>query len=91
MEVFNEKVAYENPLLSLKIVQSQRNHDVLINWHYHREIELLLVNDGILDVYIDDDADVIRLKTGDVAIIGARQLHRDRSLGSPLKDRKSVV
>ena len=82
MEFYNEKVAYENPLLSIRIFQSQRNNDFFINWHYHREIELLLINEGVLDVYVDDDC--VRLSPGDVAIIGARQLHRDRSLGNPL-------
>ncbi|MCQ6559763.1 AraC family transcriptional regulator [Paenibacillus mendelii] len=82
MEVYNEKVAYENPLLSLKVFQSQRNHDFFINWHYHRELELLLVNEGMLDVYIEEE--VHRLNAGDIAIIGAKQLHRDRSLGMPM-------
>lgn len=82
MEVYNEKVVYENPLLSLKIFQSQRNHDFFINWHYHRELELLLVNQGTMDVYIDEE--YFRLNAGDVAIIGAKQLHRDRSIGVPL-------
>ncbi|QYR23139.1 AraC family transcriptional regulator [Paenibacillus sp. sptzw28] len=82
MEFFNEKVAYENPLLSIKVFQAQRTHDFFINWHYHREIELLLVNEGVLDVYIDEE--VVRLEAGDVAIIGASQLHRDRSLGTPM-------
>ncbi|MBB3113580.1 AraC-like DNA-binding protein [Paenibacillus phyllosphaerae] len=68
--------------MSLKIFQSERTHDFFINWHYHRELELLLVTDGVLDVYIDDDC--IRLEAGDVAIIGAKQLHRDRSLGVPM-------
>jgi AraC-like DNA-binding protein/mannose-6-phosphate isomerase-like protein (cupin superfamily) len=82
VEFYNEKVAYENPLLSIKVFQAQRTHDFFINWHYHREIELLLVNEGVLDVYIDEE--VVRLEAGDVAIIGARQLHRDRSLGTPM-------
>ncbi|MFB9330181.1 helix-turn-helix domain-containing protein [Paenibacillus aurantiacus] len=82
MEFYNEKVVYENPLLSLKIFQSERTHDFYINWHHHRELELLLVTDGILDVYIDDES--VRLEAGDVAIIGANQLHRDRSIGVPM-------
>ncbi|MFC5650173.1 helix-turn-helix domain-containing protein [Paenibacillus solisilvae] len=82
MEVYNEKVVYENPLLSIKVFQSQRNHDFYINWHYHRELELLLVNQGAMDVYIDEEC--FRLNAGDVAIIGAKQLHRDRSIGDPL-------
>ncbi|RAP77528.1 AraC family transcriptional regulator [Paenibacillus montanisoli] len=82
MEFYNEKVVYENPLLSIKVFQSQRNNDLFINWHYHREIELLLVLTGELDVNIEDEC--VKLRTGDIALIGARQLHRDRSLSSPL-------
>ncbi|CAH1206322.1 HTH-type transcriptional activator RhaS [Paenibacillus plantiphilus] len=82
MEIYNEKVVYENPLLSIRVFQAQRDHDFFINWHYHRELELLLVNEGILDVYIDDD--YMRLHAGDIAMIGVKQLHRDRSLGGAL-------
>ncbi|MBW7474578.1 AraC family transcriptional regulator [Paenibacillus oenotherae] len=82
MEIYNEKVVYENPLLSIRVFQAQRDHDFFINWHYHRELELLLVEEGILDVYIDDD--YMRLHTGDIAMIGVKQLHRDRSLGGTL-------
>ncbi|SDW77693.1 AraC family transcriptional regulator [Paenibacillus sp. CF384] len=82
MEFYNEKVVYENPLLSIKVFQSLRNNDLFINWHYHREIELLLVITGELDVNIEDEC--IKLQTGDIALIGARQLHRDRSMSSPL-------
>ncbi|WP_308635355.1 AraC family transcriptional regulator [Paenibacillus silvisoli] len=82
MEFYNEKVVYENPLLSIKVFQSQRYNDLFINWHYHREIELLLVLTGELDVNIEEEC--VKLRTGDIALIGARQLHRDRSLSSPL-------
>ncbi|QHT62501.1 AraC family transcriptional regulator [Paenibacillus lycopersici] len=82
MEFYNEKVVYENPLLSIKVFQSQRHNDLFINWHYHREIELLLVLNGELDVNIEEDA--VRLQSGDIALIGSKQLHRDRSLSSPL-------
>lgn len=82
MEIYNEKVVYENPLLSIRVFQAQRDHDFFANWHYHRELELLLVNEGILDVYIDDD--YMRLHAGDIAMIGVKQLHRDRSLDGKL-------
>lgn len=82
VEFYNEKVVYENPLLSIKVYQSSRDNDLFINWHYHREIELLLILDGELDVNIEDEC--IKLQSGDIALIGARQLHRDRSLGGPL-------
>ncbi|OXM17071.1 helix-turn-helix domain-containing protein [Paenibacillus herberti] len=82
MEVYNEKVLYENPLLSLRIFRSQRNHNLLINWHYHRELELLFVLSGGLEVHVEEEC--FQLGAGDVAIVGANQLHRDRSSSESL-------
>lgn len=77
LEVINEKVAYENPLLSLRIFQTMRDLDGFTNWHYHKQLELLLILEGDLDVYIDEES--FHLTTGDVMLIGASELHRDRS------------
>lgn len=77
MEGYNEKVVYENPLLSLRIFESRREDNVLINWHYHRELELLLVLSGSMEVYVEEEC--FQLEAGDIALIGANQLHRDRS------------
>ncbi|EFM08840.1 transcriptional regulator, AraC family [Paenibacillus curdlanolyticus YK9] len=82
MEIYNEKVAYENPLLSLRIYSTMRDHDAYINWHYHREVEVLLVNEGGLEVHVQDDQ--FQLDAGDLMLIGSSQLHRDRSYSSPL-------
>ncbi|MGN7456211.1 helix-turn-helix domain-containing protein [Paenibacillus pasadenensis] len=82
MEVYNEKVLYENPLLSLRVFRSQRDHNLHINWHYHRELELLLVLSGSLEVHVEEER--FDLAEGDVAIIGASQLHRDRSSSGSL-------
>lgn len=77
MEAINEKVAYENPLLSLRIFQTMRDLDGFTNWHFHKQLELLLILEGDLDVYIDEEC--YHLTSGDVMIIGAHELHRDRS------------
>ncbi|WP_233516798.1 AraC family transcriptional regulator [Paenibacillus curdlanolyticus] len=82
LEIYNEKVAYENPLLSLRIYSTMRDHDAYINWHYHREVEVLLVNEGGLEVHVQDDQ--FQLDAGDLMLIGSSQLHRDRSYSSPL-------
>ncbi|MCM3746928.1 AraC family transcriptional regulator [Paenibacillus pasadenensis] len=76
MEVYNEKVPYENPLLSLRIFRPQREHNLLLNWHYHRELELLYIISGSLEVHVEEER--FHLNAGDVAVIGANQLHRDR-------------
>lgn len=79
MEAFNEKVVYENPLLSLRIFRTSRNKDDYTNWHYHKQLELLLILEGELDVYVEEEH--FHLSSGDVVLIGASELHRDRSDG----------
>lgn len=73
----NEQIDYENPFMSVKIFQSNRNHDGETRWHYHKELEILVVLDGLLEIYVEDDHYI--LESGDVLFIGAKQLHRDRS------------
>lgn len=77
MEAFNEKVVYENPLLSIRIFRTQRDEDGFTNWHYHKQLELLLIMEGNLDVYLEEDS--YHLGPGEVVIIGDSELHRDRS------------
>nr|WP_208420440.1 AraC family transcriptional regulator [Paenibacillus lupini] len=79
VEPFNEKVVYENPLLSLRVWQPIRKDDDLTNWHYHRQLELLYIMKGKLEVDVEEES--YHLEAGDVIIIGASQLHRDRSAG----------
>lgn len=78
MKAFNEQVVYENPLLSVRIFQSQRQDIDYINWHYHKQLELLLILDGELQVELEDNN--YRLGSGDVIVIGTSELHRDRSI-----------
>ncbi|MFD2117943.1 helix-turn-helix domain-containing protein [Paenibacillus yanchengensis] len=78
LEAINEKVPYENPLLSLRVFRSIRGNDTYINWHYHKELELLLVLDGKIEVYIGDE--IFPLGRGDIFLIGTSELHRDRSI-----------
>ncbi|WP_232058262.1 helix-turn-helix domain-containing protein [Cohnella abietis] len=72
-----EKVEYENPLLSLKIWQATRNDPGAVNWHYHPECELLLVQRGHLEIDLSDKT--YMMNDGDIVILGNSQLHRDRS------------
>lgn len=77
MEAFNENVHYENPLLSVRIFQAERSEAGFTNWHYHKQLELLLILEGHLDVYLEQDS--YHLGPGDLVIIGASELHRDKS------------
>jgi len=79
MQVFQEKIEYDNPLLSIKIWQSIREPHGAVNWHHHPECELILVQKGRLDVEIKDE--VFALTGGDVLLLGSSQLHRDRNYG----------
>ncbi|XEC93338.1 helix-turn-helix domain-containing protein [Paenibacillus tarimensis] len=83
MEIYEETVSYDNPLLCMRIFKSEREVDITIHWHYHREAEMLLVIDGMLEVHVEDERYL--LESGGVAIIGPSQLHRDRSIGHPLR------
>jgi AraC-like DNA-binding protein len=84
VQAVREKIEYENPLLSLKIWQINRNDAKLgsIPWHYHPECELLLVQTGRLDIDLSDES--YSMEDGDVVILGNSQLHRDRNIGGPL-------
>jgi AraC-like DNA-binding protein/quercetin dioxygenase-like cupin family protein len=77
-----EEIQYENPLLSLKIWRSVRSDRSSYHWHYHPECELLLVQQGRLD--IDVDGETFEMAAGDVVILGSSQLHNDRCLGELL-------
>ncbi|WP_054023747.1 AraC family transcriptional regulator [Bacillus sp. FJAT-28004] len=80
MEAINEKVAYENPLLSLRVFRPIRSLDGYTNWHYHKQVEVLLILEGELDVYVDEEN--FHLTSGDILLIGASELHSDRSHNS---------
>lgn len=72
----HEQVQYEHPLLSLKIWQSQRTHNFIGKWHYHKEHEFIYVIEGELEIHLENEER--RLRAGDVMLIGSSQVHRDR-------------
>lgn len=77
VEVFNEKVNYENPFLFLNIFQAERNSEGVGRWHYHKELEILVILEGSLEVYVEEE--LHNMQKGDVLLIGSSQLHRDRT------------
>jgi AraC-like DNA-binding protein len=77
VQAVREMIEYENPLLSLKIWQVTRNDPGSVNWHYHPECELLLVQRGRLEIDLSEDS--YAMEDGDVVILGNSQLHRDRN------------
>ena len=76
----NEKVIYQNPLLSLKVweINDERGHVMTpvdyYPWHYHKEVELLAIIDG--DLTVQTKENYLTISSGDVLIMGASQPHR---------------
>ena len=76
----NEKVIYQNPLLSLKVweINDEREHVMTpvdyYPWHYHKEVELLASIDG--DLTVQTKENYLTISSGDVLIMGASQPHR---------------
>ncbi|MDP5274432.1 AraC family transcriptional regulator [Chengkuizengella axinellae] len=81
--IVNEKISFENPLLSLKIFQNKRIDHNITTWHYHKELEILAVISGQLEVHVEED--VYSLEAGDIILIGSNELHRDRMIHEELK------
>ncbi|WP_426449754.1 helix-turn-helix domain-containing protein [Paenibacillus sp. S-38] len=79
LEAIHENVVYQNPLLRLKIwelywdVPAYGIPDRWL-WHYHKEVEFLVVLEGQLGVQTKDDSRI--LGPGDVMLLGASQPHR---------------
>ncbi|CAG7645560.1 helix-turn-helix domain-containing protein [Paenibacillus allorhizosphaerae] len=80
--VSEEKVKYQNPLLFLKIWEIRASHPPNplwpSNWHYHKEVEFLAIEEGWLGVQTKHN--YYSLGPGDVLVLGSSQLHRTRKL-----------
>lgn len=83
MQIFQEPIEYQDPLLCIKIwklINEGLQYPIEWIWHYHKEVEFLTVEQGILDVHTPDK--VYRLKAGDSCVIGSSQLHFGRKIGT---------
>ncbi|WP_438446166.1 helix-turn-helix domain-containing protein [Gorillibacterium sp. sgz5001074] len=76
-QAYNEKIAYENPFMSVRVFELDAKGDGGTKWHYHKELEIIIIRDGLLELDVEDDH--YTLQSGDVVLIGAKELHRDRS------------
>lgn len=77
MEIFNEKIQYENPFMCMKIFESISHTERQGKWHYHKELEILVMLEGNLEIYLENE--LFLMKKGDVLLIGSSELHRDRT------------
>ncbi|WP_438431925.1 helix-turn-helix domain-containing protein [Gorillibacterium sp. sgz500922] len=78
MEIFKENIPYEDPFLCMRIFEADRGVSSLGNWHYHKEMEILVVLNGEFEIHTEDG--YYHMTDGDVLVIGSSQLHRDRIL-----------
>ena len=71
----------ENPELSedeassRKLFVNRKNNDPC-GWHYHKEVEFLLIHQGELSVQLSEE--VLELRAGDVAMFGSKEPHATR-------------
>ncbi|UJF34005.1 helix-turn-helix domain-containing protein [Paenibacillus hexagrammi] len=78
-ELVKEEVIYQNPLLFLKIWEiaseiSGYGIPDTWNWHYHKQVEFLVVRSGHLGIQTKHEFTV--LGPGDVIVLGSSQPHR---------------
>lgn len=77
--IFKEPIIYQNPALCIRIYRfSITDRISQITWHYHKEIEVILVVQGIHE--LETQEQVYILKPGDIAMVGSSQLHRARKI-----------
>jgi AraC-like DNA-binding protein len=89
MEIFKETIHYQNPVLCIKVWQfgppekkSSPTPAKNPPWHYHKEVEFILVQQGIHEIHTPDN--VYTLLPNDVMVIGSSQLHRGRAINQEL-------
>lgn len=77
MQIVQEPIHYQNPQLCMKVWKFTNTGDGQegpIQWHYHKEIEFVLVVEGVHEMYTPTHS--YRLYPGDVMVVGSSQLHR---------------
>lgn len=78
-KIVNEEVVYQNPLLFLKIWEikhdtSQFGFTEPWAWHWHKQVEFLVVTQGHLAIQTKDAYTI--MEAGDVMLLGSSQPHR---------------
>ncbi|MDF2836479.1 MAG: transcriptional regulator, AraC family [Paenibacillus sp.] len=81
MEIFKEPIHYQNPRLCLKVwTFTQHKSDwkpeksVAPRWHYHKEVEFIMVLDGVHEMHTLNES--LTLVPDEVMVVGSNQLHR---------------
>jgi len=93
LHINHENVHYQNPFLCLKIWEIasipepvekpvSSNKPFQPYWHYHKEVEFLLIIEGELEVNLAEER--LCIGSGDIALIGSSELHHTRQLSQKL-------
>ncbi|MBU5672359.1 AraC family transcriptional regulator [Paenibacillus brevis] len=83
MNIFQEPILYQHPHLCIKTLDFVCNEEESkeeLSWHYHKEIEFVMVMQGTHEIRTVKHS--YMLYPGDVAIVGSSQLHYGRKKGS---------
>lgn len=83
MDIFQEPILYQHPQLCIKtldFVCSEEESTEISAWHYHKEIEFVMVMQGLHEIRTVKRNYL--LAPGDVAIVGSSQLHYGHKKGS---------
>lgn len=83
MEIFQEPIHYQNPLLCIKVWEFTSTGPLVqpkppTQWHYHKEIEFILVKSGKHRLYTPER--IYDLEPGEVVVIGSSRLHAAQRL-----------
>ena len=73
--LLNEKIGYCDQILRLSISRQIRKEaaKLPVRWHVHKEFELLLVEEGNVEIRLTDET--YSLNPGDVLVIGSMEPH----------------
>lgn len=72
-----EAIRYQSAALAIKIIEVRNDWEPgHLRWHYHKELEFVLVKKGSLLFHIEEQS--YPLHPGDVVLVGSDQLHANQ-------------
>lgn len=77
-----ERIEYQNSLLAIKIIEVRNSWEKdRVRWHYHKELEIVLVRKGSVVFHTVEQS--YQLRPGDVLLLGSNQLHTSQRIECP--------
>ncbi|MBD2863502.1 helix-turn-helix domain-containing protein [Paenibacillus oceani] len=72
--MYDERIPYQDAMLCIKVNQHMKIREPLLRlWHYHRELEWLYIQEGSLQIRVQEQ--VYTLGPGGVLLVGSSQPH----------------